>query len=59
MHAHRLCEYYLRVKEMVKDLTLICEYFEGDKEEGESGYGRKENHVYKSMKRIVFLSIKF
>jgi hypothetical protein len=44
---------------MVKDLTLICEYFEGDEEEGESEYGRKENHVYKSMKRIVFLSIKF
>jgi len=44
---------------MVQDLTLICEYFEGDEEEGESGYGGKEHHVYKSMKRIVFLSIKF
>ena len=44
---------------MEKDVTVICEYFEGDEEEGESGYGRKENHVYKSMKRIVFLSIKF
>ena len=43
----------------MKDLNLICEYFEGDKEEGESGYVRKGNHVYKSMKRIVFLSIKF